>query len=163
MEVIGYKCFNKDFTNRYGSKFEVGNTYIANGKIKFGNNGNGFHLCKNFEDTFRYFDAMNDDIKLCLVKGSGKIAESFDDYYGYYDMYSVEKLEILKDLSRKEIIKLAISLNESRVERFISLFRLTEEELELFKYKFNKYKRVLEAISYYQEENKNVYKKTLRK
>lgn len=27
MEIIGYKCFNEDFTNRYGEKFEIGKTY----------------------------------------------------------------------------------------------------------------------------------------
>ncbi len=60
--MIGYKCFNSDLTNRYGSKFEVGKTYHAKGDIKFGNNGNGFHMCKNMEDTLRYFDAFNDNV-----------------------------------------------------------------------------------------------------
>ena len=58
--------FNDDLTNRYGTKFEVGKTYHANGDIKFGNDGNGFHMCKNIEDTLRYFDAFNDNIRICL-------------------------------------------------------------------------------------------------
>ena len=28
-EVVGYKAFNKDLTNRYGKKFEIGKIYIA--------------------------------------------------------------------------------------------------------------------------------------
>ena len=33
MEIKGYKAFNKDMTNMYGKKFEVGKTYSVNGKI----------------------------------------------------------------------------------------------------------------------------------
>ena len=46
MGIIGYKAFDKGLINRYGTKFEVGKIYIAEGAIKFGNQGNGFHLCK---------------------------------------------------------------------------------------------------------------------
>ena len=35
--IEGYKCFNADFTNQYGKKFEVGKIYTATGKIKFKN------------------------------------------------------------------------------------------------------------------------------
>lgn len=99
--MIGYKCFNDDLTNRYGTKFEVGKTYHANGDIKFGNDGNGFHMCKNIEDTLRYFDAFNDNIRICLVYGFGEFNEYDDEYNGYYDMYSYEYLTILKELSRE--------------------------------------------------------------
>ena len=63
--VLGYKCFNEDLTNRYGFKFEVGNTYKVDGIIKFGIDGNGFHMCERLEDTLRYFDAMNLDVSVC--------------------------------------------------------------------------------------------------
>ena len=59
MFVIGYKGFNKDFTNRYGDKFEIGKIYHADSEIKWGNKGNGFHLCTNIEDCFRYVDPNN--------------------------------------------------------------------------------------------------------
>ena len=58
MKVIGYKCFNKDLINHYGQKFEIGKIYIASGIIKFGTRGNGFHMCKNIEDCFRFFDTF---------------------------------------------------------------------------------------------------------
>ena len=73
MEIIGYKCFNKDLLNRYGKKFRLGKIYITEGSIKFGNSGNGFHLCKNMENTFRYFDAMNENVDICKVRASGVI------------------------------------------------------------------------------------------
>lgn len=44
----GYKCFNEYLTNCYGTKFEVQKTYtIDNDFVKFGLNGNGYHMCKN--------------------------------------------------------------------------------------------------------------------
>lgn len=71
MSVIGYKCFHEDLTNRYGIHFKVGHIYFAQDLVQFGNFGNGFHLCKNMEDTLRYFDAMNQAVCICKVKGSG--------------------------------------------------------------------------------------------
>ena len=157
MEVIGYKCFNKDFTNRYGLKFETGKLYIAQPPIKFGLNGSGFHLCKNIEDTFRYYDAMNDEVLVCKVKGSGDITECCDEYYGYYEMYSVENLEILEILNREQIINIGLQLNELRVKRFISGYKLSKKEIEMFKEKFLNFKEVLLTLEYYQNNNKNAY------
>lgn len=157
MEIVGYKAFNEDFTNRYGIKFEIGKIYISSGAIKFGTNGNGFHMCKNMEDTFRYFDTRN--ITVCKVIGSGQITEGIDEYNGFYQMYSVEKLKVVKELSRLEIIEQGLILDEFRAERFVSLFTLTDEEIVLFKEKFKESIRVLNAIAYYQEKNEKIYYK----
>ena len=64
--MLGYKCFNENLINRYGTKFEIGKIYHANGNIKFGNKGNGFHLCKNLEDTLRYFKSFNYKINILI-------------------------------------------------------------------------------------------------
>ncbi len=153
MYIIGYKCFNENLTNKYGFKFEIGKLYTAHGTIKFGNNGNGFHLCKNMEDTLRYFDAFKNSVTIAEVLGSGKIVESFDDYYEYYNMYVTEKLRILKILTREEIINIELELNLDRVERFLSGFKLSKEEIELFKNKFNNNQTILQYIEYYQKGN----------
>lgn len=155
MEIKGYKCFNKDFTNRYGRKFSIGQIYVAPGIIKFGNNGNGFHICKNMEDTFRYYDTSN--IIVCEVIGSGNYVEYSDEYNEYFDMYSVEKLEIIRKLSREEIIEEGLNLNEIRVKRFLSTFKLTQEEIDNFKSKFRNNRNILNILAYYQEKNKDVY------
>ena len=157
MDVIGYKCFDKGLINKYGKKFSVGKIYIIPGTIKFGING--FHLCKRIEDTFRYFECFENEIDVCLVKGSGEIIESYDDYYGYYDMYSVQNLEILKRLSREEIINEGLNMCDLRAERFVSTFRLTEEEVNIFKETFKTNLSVLHAIAYYQEGDKQVYER----
>lgn len=159
--VFGYKCFNKDLTNRYGFKFEVGKTYSVVGEIKFGVNGNGFHMCKNIEDTFRYYDAMKGEVSVCEVIGLGKMVSLYDEYNGYYDMYSVEKIEIIRLLSREEIIEMALNFGEERVNRFIQLYRLTSSEIILFKEKFEKYSMVINYIAYYQEGDKDVFRRKL--
>lgn len=53
--MIGYKCFNSDLTNRYGSKFEVGKTYHAKGDIKFGNNGNVLNYIKYYQENINVY------------------------------------------------------------------------------------------------------------
>ena len=153
----GYKCFNKGLVNRYGFKFEEEKIYHCEGEIKFGNDGNGFHVCKRLEDTLRYFDAMNGEIDICEVNCYGNSDEGKDDYNEYYDMYAYEYMVIKKILSREEIIDYAIKLNEIRAKRFISLFKLTDEEIVLFKEKFKKNNLILNTIAYYQEGNKDAY------
>lgn len=158
MEIIGYKCFNKGLVNRYKKELEVGKIYTASGSVSFGNDGHGYHFCKNLEDTLRYFDGMNEEISMCLVKGTGKIIEYEDDYNGYYDMYSSEHIEILKELTREEIISYALNLNEIRVCRFIQGFKLNSNEIKLFKEKWSQSKNVLKIIEYYQLKNIDAFK-----
>ena len=50
MAIIGYKCFDKGLINKYGKKFSVGKIYIMLGTIKFGINGNGFHIFLSFHN-----------------------------------------------------------------------------------------------------------------
>lgn len=130
MFVIGYKGFNKDMTNRYGDKFEVGKIYHADGEISWGNNGNGFHLCSNIEDCFRYVDP--DKSVITEVMGFGKLVQHDDEYYGYYDMYVAENIRIIRTISRKEIINMMLNTYLERRERFIRDYNLTDEEMKLF-------------------------------
>ena len=148
-------------TNRYGKTLEVGKAYSTNGEAKFGNDGNGFHFCKNLEDTLRYFDAFNNEVNICYVRGFGDIATYEDEYNGYYDMYSSTNIEILKKLERDEIINYVINLPEYRVSRFISLFKLTNDEIELFREKFKNSYIVNDMISYYQLKDKDVFERRM--
>ncbi len=130
MIIYGYKAFNQDFTNRYGTKFEVGGVYHANGPINWGKYGNGFHFCTNLEDCFRYFDPETSIIT--EVKGFGKTRKNDDEYYGYYDMFVCEYIEIVRVVPREEIIKMMLEVNDLRQERFVGHYNLTEEEKKLF-------------------------------
>lgn len=161
--IRGYKAFNKDMTNRYNLPFEEGKTYIAHGPLVFGNKGNGFHFCKRLEDTLRYFPAMEEEIKIASVTSYDEVREYWDDYYGYYDMYSARKISIDKILTREEIINKYLDLYEERVERFLSGYRLTEKEIELFRLKYPNNIKIQLAISYYQDDEENAYVKTYRR
>lgn len=154
MVVSGYKCFNEDFTNKYGIKFCVGKIYTLESLNKLGFNIKRFHLCKNMEDTFKYFDAYKKNVRICEVIGSGNIVTYADRYHGYYDMYSVEKLEIKKELSRDEIIDKGLSLDITKVARFIKGFRLNSDEIDLFKEKFKDNSDILTMIDDYQKDYK---------
>ena len=156
-KIHGYKCFNGDLTNRFGQKFEVGKTYHVDGEIIFGNDGNGLHMCKHLEDTLRYFDAIDGEIAICEVTGFGNLAEGEDKYNDFYDMYACEYLTTDKLLTREEIIAYGLNLYEERAKRFISLIRLTPEEIALFKEKYKNNMVVLEYIAYYQEGDKEIF------
>lgn len=128
--IIGFKGSNEDLTNRYGDKFEIGKIYHADGEIKWGNNGNGFHLCTYVEDCYRYVDPNNS--VMMEVVGFGDIKKYDDEYYGYYDMYVCEYLRIIRKISREEIIDMMLHTYKERRDRFIRDFNLTEDELKLF-------------------------------
>lgn len=159
MEIYGYKCVNKDKTNRYGITYELNKTYTIkdpNKNISFGNNGYGFHFCLNLEDTLRYFDAINNEVIIYLVKGFGDIIEYEDEYNGFYNMYVSSNMEFIKELTREEIINYALTLNSERIKRFISLFKLNDSEINLIKNKYNSL-IINQYIEYYQYNNKEAF------
>ena len=147
-EIHGYKAFNGDMTNRYGMQFEEGKTYSVAGKASFGLKGNGFHMCKNIEDTFRYVDSEN--CMIASVTGFGDIAYGYDDYYGYYDMYSTTSITINHILSREEVIRTVLGESDLSIYRFISTgFNLTLEEAKLFQEKCQGNNQIQSYIDYY--------------
>ena len=161
--IAGYKSFDENWKNIYGTQMIEGKTYKVDGDIRYGVKGNGYHFAKNLEDTLRY--QLKDGIGLvepmiAQVVGDGKIVESFDHYYGYYDLYAAEIITIKKLLTREEIIDYALKLYEQRMLRFVSLFRLTEEEIKLFE---GKYPSVDKAILYHQKGILNVYELEYKK
>lgn len=155
--IKGYKAFNKDMENRYGKKFVEGETYSIEGPIEFGNNGNGFHFCKRLEDTLRYVSAMEEEVKIAEITGFGELVERTDEYYDYYEMYVTRTIRIDKILSRQEILEMFFDNIPDRVIRFVSSYKLTPEEIEIFKLKYYNEKRIIKALQYYQEDNKEVY------
>ncbi len=156
MEIHGFKCFNKGLITRYGDHMEIGKKYVSNEKPVFQHNG--FHMCERLEDTLRYFDAFEGEVDICKVIGYPPFHEYFDDYYGYYDMYSCQKIELTELLTRKQIIEEADKMNELRFRRFLTLYRLNDEELKKFVKKYMNNRYVLsQLICFYYD--KNIYKK----
>ena len=157
MNIVGYKCFNKGLISNYGDKFEIGKVYHESGNIKY--NKCGFHMCTNLEDTLRYFDTFNNEVDIADVIGYGTINESFDDYNEFYNMYAVEYLIIRHILTHQEIIDYAINLPPMRLKRFLSLYKLTKEDLLMFREMFNKEEIIMQTLDYYQDENSKLYLK----
>ncbi len=123
----GYKCINKDFSNRYRTiTYEIGKKYVVDGPLSFGNRGNGFHFTTYMEDCFRYFN--NKESILCEVIGSGNILMFDDDYYGYYDMAVSSELEILRLISNEEILNNVLKMPVHRRIKFLATFELSVED-----------------------------------
>lgn len=156
MAIKGYKAFNLDRTNRYGMLFNECETYKANNEIKYGVNGNGFHICANLCDVFRYFSS-EEGIAVAEVIGNDVLAEYNEPYHGYYDMYSVSELTVVKFIEREEIIKRILEDNVINIKKFISTFTLTEEEKILFIRRFREKEDILCCILYYQYGIKDIY------
>ena len=161
--VCGYKCFYKGLINTVGVKFEVGKTYQVSGDVIFGINGNGFHMCLRLEDTLRFFDTFSEDVSVCEVIGYGEFHKRDDEYNDYYDMYACSGIYIVKELTREEIVLYGLNLYEMRLLRFISSFKLTEEEKKMFRVKFHDNRLVNEYLDYYQDNKKDAFVRKLEK
>jgi hypothetical protein len=72
-------------------------------------------------------------------------------------MYAVEYIKLLKLLERKEIIEHMLKVSPHRAGRFISLYKLTNEEIDMFEEQYKDSYEVHKKILYYQRNNKKVY------
>jgi len=145
VEIKGYKAFNKDHTNRYGVPFEEGKSYHADGPIRFGNNGCGFHMCVHLSDVFRFFDPKNVDVAAVTASGTFDEGEYDDWQEPYYDMYAVSDIHIDKFLSREEILEIMMNASASDIVKFMATFDITDEEA-LMLLRANRYKDCLEKL-----------------
>lgn len=69
--ITAYKVFNPDWTC-LGFQYEVGKTYIHEGKLKPCESG--FHACKTLASCFNYYD-FDPDNKVARVELSGEVVE----------------------------------------------------------------------------------------
>ena len=153
--IEGYKVFNSDFTTMGGISFSVGMHRHVDGFIKAGPiDGNGFHLCKNFEDTFRF---IRKNPILCEVIGYGIISQEYTDDYNEYDgIYACSDLYVKRVVSREEIVEMAKKLDGYRLERIIRTYDMTDEEIEEIENVKND-KMLKKFIDYYHRGNKKAF------
>ena len=161
--IKGYKCFNHGLINRYGIEYELHKVYHANPPIRFGNNGNGFHMCKRLEDTLKYFDAKKTNVDLTEVTCFGaydEIPNTYENEYNdNYDMYAYEYMIINKILTRDEIIDYMFKTHEERIKKFLMYYKLTDEEIKLFRQTYNDNRNIEAYIDYYQDDIKDAFVK----
>ena len=162
MVIEGYKAFHQDHTNNYGLKFEEGKEYVTSKEISYGPySKSGFHMAKDLVDVFRFFPS--DDIAIAKVEGRGNFQKYDDEYYGYFDLYAVEKLKILQFLKREEYVNMILSKYYSYVtmNKFLSTFKLKAHEKKLFLKTFLNnygycYSQIL-ALLYHQFNKLDIY------
>lgn len=156
--IEGYKAFYGGLTNQYGEKYEIGKVYVEPKDSKHV----GYHFCKNIEDTLVFYP-YSDDIEFYQVSGKGNSVIYSNDYYGVYNVYATEMIRINRKVEREEIINYFLNksylLFPDRICRFISLYRLNSEEIEIFKSFYKNNKRICRYISYYQEGKSEAFKK----
>ena len=162
-EIIGYKCFKEGLQTNPGMTMELGKEYISIAPPKF--RSSGFHMCERLEDTLRYFDSFTQPIDICKVIGYPEYMKYEDEYYGYYDMYSCQRILLTKKLTRKEIIDEARHMCDYRINRFLSLYKLMPSEVEEFieKYSDGYHDYILYIIQYYQNLPKELSTKITKK
>lgn len=154
-EVKGFKAFDNAAVNRYGKQFIEGETYKANGNIKFGSHG--YHFCTTITDVFRYVDAINSTPVVARVTGRGTMNRFNDEYNGYYNMYAVSEITIDHFMSEEEIIEEILKCSEFDVVKALKTKKFISDEIRQIINNFNNSYNVLCAIMYYQLGIKDVY------
>ena len=160
--IEGYKGFNKGLVNAYGMKFEEHKSYKVDTlekKLKYGIYGYGFHFAERSEDCLRYYNGLEEEIDIAKVVALGDVLESFDDYYGYYDLYVTDHIYIDHIMTREEIINYIIGVNNFRLVRFIQGYKLTTLEITKILKKYSNVNCINDAIKYYQYNDDTVYVK----
>ncbi len=146
MEVKGFKAFLPGLkTLEQNMILEVGKSYHTNQNVEFGQSG--FHFCKRLEDTLHYFSNYHSPIDICEVVGFGTVVEGFHDYYGYYDLYASSDIQIVKKLSKIEILNIYKELleksywNYERIARFLKYYpNLSEQDYQYLNIEKGSYK-----------------------
>jgi len=152
--IRGYKAYYKGLINQFGEKHEIGHIYTTE-EVAY--EKSGFYFCPYLEDTLRFYNGLEEEIDIALVEGFGQIREFYDDYYETASFASTG-LRVLSVLTREEIIRYALKLNELRLHKFIAGYRLTEPEIEIFRKKGTS---VEDYIEFYQHGDKDAFVKRL--
>ena len=163
MDFKAFKAFKGDLQNQSGPPFAAGVVYSKSfDTLKFGEFGHGYHVAKNLVDTFRFFNPCLDNI-YCEVLCSGKFLLQKDYLYQSDDMYVVEKFEIIKILSREDILNYVYQSSVEEFERYLFLFPFTKNELmELRQWVLNlggDYLKVFQDANTYQTGDVSTFKR----
>ena len=161
MSIIkGFKAFNAGLISVYDFTFEENKCYHVEGEVVY--RKNGFHFCEHLEDTLKYYTNTNNDVDIAKVIGFGKVIKkevegfSTDDY----EVCVASDIKILNKLTREEIIEemQKHQYNLTRMTRFITCYKLTDEEIKELTENFE-YDILNSYIEYYQYGDKDTKKR----
>ena len=149
MAISGYKVFHGDMTNRYGLKFEEGQTYEVNleENKKKGIRGYGYYYCTRLEECIIFY--LDEDKKVAKVTGFENFRGDEENYEG---ICVARKIRIDKIMSREEIMDYIIGLEESRVVLFITHYKLTREEKNRISEFYSGSKAVKDALAWQKDD-----------
>ena len=155
--MIGYKTFNKDKTNRYGKEFNEGKHYHVDGDIlaAFGKEGNGFYFCTHIADTFRFFP-NDEDVKVGVINATGEIDSCVDDYNDY-EIFACSDMQLLRFLSREEVLQLIILDGRYSIEKAIKTYNLTNDEKDIILDNIRGDFQLINEVLWYCYDKKDIY------
>lgn len=130
--------------------------------ISYGESGVGFHFAEKLEDTMRFFNPASENSEYYAVLAQDQILEN--DKVNYFDsgkMYVTNNLTIIKKLTKEDIFKYALSLNDNDLSRVLSLYPFDIKELSIIfeKCKNNGYIKALSAIENFQTGDRKNFKR----
>ena len=102
--VKGFKGFDKNLKCR-DYQFEIGKTFIHNGKVK--TCSSGFHFCENPIDVLHYYNAGSS--RFCEVEGSGEVSKDVSDA-----KVAVSKLHISAEITLGTLVKMDVRNDDAR-------------------------------------------------
>ena len=133
MAVIGYKAFNKDLVDENGLEFEPWVRYEASNEK---NHISGFCFNINLEDSLEKFGGSDGDVCVAKVYTDGTLKYPEKKAYTENDCLMTDEIEVVKVLNRETIIEYGLNLSGERLQKFINNFRLTNEEIKMFCWKY---------------------------
>ena len=153
----GYMCFFEDMTDLQHDKFKIGERYNKDDKNK------RFVIYEYLEDSLRNYHAERNNVNICFVLGYGDGRKIEDTASDYIERYEFDNVAIIKEVPREFIIEYGLNLYDQRLIRFLQGFKLTNEEKDLFRLKFEGDRRAFPIIDYYINGNIYAFKEALEK
>ena len=152
----GFMCFYEDMTDLQNDSYEIGRKYNEEDK------GKKFTIYKNLEDSLRNYHAEINDVIICIVEGLEGGRKIEDTVYEFIERYEFDSIKILKRVPREFVIEYGLNLYDFRLERFLSSYKLTDEEKDKFRLKFGKDPNSKSTIDYYINGKKDAYKEEIK-
>ena len=133
--------------------------------VLLSNNKSDIRYAENLEDSFHNTNSMKENVLVAEVESINENdLITYHRDYATGNLYLTDSLVILRFLSRKKIIDTFLNVDSTvRVKNFVSSYKLTPFEIALFKNQFFNNPEIIDAILYYQENDKDVYKRNYAK
>ena len=161
LQLLKYLLLNDLFDNDTFQEefFHPESTLLSN------KNESDIRYAENLEDSLHNTHSMKGEVLIAEVEALNKNSlVTYQRDYATGNLYLTDSLVILRFLSRKKIIDMFLNMNSTvRVKNFVSSYKLTPFEISMFKNQFFNNPEILDAILYYQENDKDIYKRNFVK